>query len=95
MIMRIAEFAFRASRSQSSGGWSGLGVGFGKRAAHLDSAETVTRAHVVASNVASVLATDLEERLGDLAERAHSGGVHQDGENVFVGHGGFLQSRDG
>src|ERR1700733_7445149 len=34
------------------------------------------------SDIATVLAADLEERLGDLLEAAYPGGVHQDGEHV-------------
>src|SRR5690606_3425808 len=34
------------------------------------------------SDVAAVLASDLEERLADLAEGAAAGGVHQRGEDV-------------
>src|SRR5205809_27707 len=46
------------------------------------------------SDVAAVLAADLEERLGDLLQRADASGVHQHGEDVLAAHGGLLQSGD-
>src|SRR3546814_14048607 len=47
-----------------------------------------------ASDVASVLAADLEERLGDLLQRADPGGVHPHREDVVSVDGRVLELGD-
>src|SRR5579859_7675709 len=47
------------------------------------------------SDIAPVLAADLEERLGDLLQAAHPGRVHEHGEHVPARPGGVLQRGQG
>src|SRR6516225_4804345 len=49
----------------------------------------------LSSDIAAVLAADLEECLGDLLQAAHPGGVHQDGEHVAAGSRRFFQLGQG
>ena len=53
------------------------------------------RGEILSSDVSAVLTADLEERLGDLLQAAHPGGVHQDGEHVAARARRFLQVGQG
>jgi hypothetical protein len=47
----------------------------------------------VLSDVAVVVPADLEERLGDSLQAAHTGGIHHGGEDVAAGTGRVLECR--